>query len=165
MESLLALSASAREHYRPTTGEWLVTLPGFPRPTAIGASGRRPPRSAPRVTGPPWRTPILGWGPNRRRVHRGACGWLLQRCDRAPPPTTSGAFGRSAIVTSAFIADEILTGAGRTGKLGPAIAQFGVVPDLMTLGKGLGGGYAPVSGPGRARSVVDVLAKGSGGAA
>lgn len=43
-----------------------------------------------------------------------------------------------------FIADEVMTGFGRTGTMF-AVDQFDVVPDMMTLGKGLSGGYAPIS--------------------
>jgi len=42
------------------------------------------------------------------------------------------------------IADEILTGFGRSGTLW-ACDQFDVVPDIMTIGKGMGGGF-PLSG-------------------
>lgn len=42
------------------------------------------------------------------------------------------------------IADEVLTGVGRTGSFF-ASPKVGFKPDLITLGKGLGGGYAPVS--------------------
>jgi adenosylmethionine-8-amino-7-oxononanoate aminotransferase len=60
-----------------------------------------------------------------------------------------------------LIADEILTGAGRTGTWS-ALEPFGVVPDLMVMGKGLGGGYVPLSAVIAPRRLVDVLARGSG---
>ena len=49
-----------------------------------------------------------------------------------------------------FIADEVLTGVGRTGAF-LALEHFKdatgkpIVPDIITLGKGLNGGYAPLS--------------------
>ncbi len=43
-----------------------------------------------------------------------------------------------------LIADEILTGFGRTGTMW-ASEQFDLAPDIMTIGKGIGGGF-PLSG-------------------
>ncbi|GAA1325010.1 aminotransferase class III-fold pyridoxal phosphate-dependent enzyme [Leucobacter albus] len=43
-----------------------------------------------------------------------------------------------------FIADEVQTGLGRTGEIW-AVDSFGVVPDMLVTGKGLGGGLYPVS--------------------
>jgi 4-aminobutyrate aminotransferase/(S)-3-amino-2-methylpropionate transaminase len=43
-----------------------------------------------------------------------------------------------------LIADEILTGFGRTGTMW-ACEQFDLKPDIMTIGKGMGGGF-PLSG-------------------
>ena len=63
-----------------------------------------------------------------------------------------------------LIADEVLTGAGRTGTWS-ALEPYGVVPDIMTLGKGIAGGYVPLSAVVAPRRIVDVLARGLGRAA
>src|SRR4029079_2722408 len=43
-----------------------------------------------------------------------------------------------------FIADEVMKGLGRTGAWF-AMEHWGVEPDIMTLGKGLGAGYTPMA--------------------
>jgi taurine--2-oxoglutarate transaminase len=44
-----------------------------------------------------------------------------------------------------LIADEVMSGFGRTGKWF-AVDHFNTVPDMMTIGKGLAAGYAPLAG-------------------
>lgn len=60
-----------------------------------------------------------------------------------------------------FILDEVMSGMGRCGTL-HAWEQEGVVPDLQTIGKGLGGGYAPVSGVLIGDHIVQTMDKGTG---
>lgn len=61
-----------------------------------------------------------------------------------------------------FIADEIQSGLARTGYT-LAIEHDGVSPDLVTLGKALGGGIVPVSALVGRREVMDVLTPGTHG--
>lgn len=60
-----------------------------------------------------------------------------------------------------LILDEVMSGMGRCGTL-HAWEQEGVVPDLQTIGKGLGGGYAPVSGLLIGEKIVQTLDRGTG---
>ncbi|MEW2289158.1 aminotransferase class III-fold pyridoxal phosphate-dependent enzyme [Streptomyces sp. NPDC047841] len=60
-----------------------------------------------------------------------------------------------------LVFDEIVTGFGRTGN--PFAAQtFGVTPDLMCVGKGISGGYAPLAAVLFNDKVASVLSDGSG---
>ncbi len=60
-----------------------------------------------------------------------------------------------------LILDEVMCGMGRCGTI-HAWMEEGVVPDLQTIGKGLGGGYAAVAGMLLGHKVVNVLGKGTG---
>ncbi|AZO08351.1 MULTISPECIES: aspartate aminotransferase family protein [unclassified Mesorhizobium] len=60
-----------------------------------------------------------------------------------------------------LILDEVMCGMGRTGTL-HACEQDGVVPDLMTIAKGLGGGYQPIGAVLLSRKIFDAFANGSG---
>ncbi|GKT19779.1 aspartate aminotransferase family protein [Acidovorax sp. SUPP2522] len=60
-----------------------------------------------------------------------------------------------------LILDEVMCGMGRTGTL-HACEQEGVVPDLITVAKGLGGGYQPIGAVLAQVRVVDAMSRGSG---
>ncbi|GEO15229.1 aspartate aminotransferase family protein [Microvirga aerophila] len=60
-----------------------------------------------------------------------------------------------------LILDEVMCGMGRTGTL-HACEQDGVSPDIMTIAKGLGGGYQPVGAVLLGQHIFDAFAKGTG---
>ena len=60
-----------------------------------------------------------------------------------------------------LILDEVMCGMGRTGTL-HAVEQEGIAPDLMTVAKGLGGGYQPIGAVLLARRLFDAFAGGTG---
>ncbi|AVT09857.1 aspartate aminotransferase family protein [Paracidovorax avenae] len=60
-----------------------------------------------------------------------------------------------------LILDEVMCGMGRTGTL-YACEQEGVVPDLVTVAKGLGGGYQPVGAVLAQKRIVEAMSAGSG---
>jgi adenosylmethionine-8-amino-7-oxononanoate aminotransferase len=60
-----------------------------------------------------------------------------------------------------LILDEVMCGMGRTGTL-HACEQDGVAPDLMTIAKGLGGGYQPIGAVLLSDGIFDAFAGGSG---
>lgn len=56
-----------------------------------------------------------------------------------------------------LVADEVMTGFGRTGRRF-ALEHFGVVPDVLVGGKGLSGGYAPIGGVYVRQEVIEPIA-------
>ena len=63
-----------------------------------------------------------------------------------------------------FVADEVITGFGRTGPLF-ACEDEDIVPDLMTVAKGLTSGYVPMGAVLMSQKVYAVIADGAGAAA
>lgn len=60
-----------------------------------------------------------------------------------------------------LILDEVMCGMGRTGALHACEAE-GIAPDLMTIAKGLGGGYQPIGAVLINQKIFDAIANGSG---
>jgi adenosylmethionine-8-amino-7-oxononanoate aminotransferase len=60
-----------------------------------------------------------------------------------------------------LILDEVMCGMGRTGSLF-ACEEDGVAPDVVTIAKGLGGGYQPIGAALCSRRIYDAIVAGSG---
>ncbi|QDO96267.1 aspartate aminotransferase family protein [Ferrovibrio terrae] len=60
-----------------------------------------------------------------------------------------------------LILDEVMCGMGRTGTL-HAVEQEGISPDIMTIAKGLGGGYQPIGAILLGQHIFDSFKNGSG---
>ena len=60
-----------------------------------------------------------------------------------------------------LIADEVMTGIGRTG-CNFAVDHWSVQPDILVTAKGLSSGYAPLGAVIANRKIVDAIASGSG---
>jgi adenosylmethionine-8-amino-7-oxononanoate aminotransferase len=165
--TLLALSASARPHYRAVYAPWLldVEMIAAPYPYRAGPQGE----AAPAMTGEALEQAILRVGAQRVAAFIAEPIGGSSTGASVPPP---GHYARVREICDRhgvlFIADEVLTGAGRTGRFF-ALEHFRlpggepVVPDIITLGKGINGGYAPLSAMLAKRSIVDVLARGKFG--
>jgi adenosylmethionine-8-amino-7-oxononanoate aminotransferase len=60
-----------------------------------------------------------------------------------------------------LIADEVMTGMGRTGR-NFAVEHDHLAPDILVTAKGLSSGYAPLGAVIASKKVIDVIAAGSG---
>ena len=159
--TLLALSAGARQLYRANWAEWLTDIRRIPAPYAYrcdchGAD------DCPACSGSALEAAIIDEGPDR------VAAFILEPIGgsstgaNVPRPnylrTVRQICERYDVL---MIADEVLCGSGRTGTW-TAIESFGVVPDILTLGKGIAGGYAPVSAVLTRDTVIEPIAQGSG---
>ncbi len=60
-----------------------------------------------------------------------------------------------------LVADEVMCGMGRTGYMF-ASREDGIAPDIITIGKGLGGGFMPIGGMLVSERIFQAIAGGSG---
>jgi len=159
--TLLALSASAREHYKAAYAGWLVPVAMIPAPYPYRCSCQGAP-DCPACSGSALEAAILKEGADSvaafiaEPVGGSSTGASVPRPDY---------YRRVRDICDAhgvlFVADEVLCGAGRTGRW-TAIERYGVVPDIMTLGKGLSGGYVPLSAVAASEKVYGAIKDGSG---
>ena len=160
--TLLALSASAREHYKTYFRDWLVDVVRVPAPYAYRCECRGAAPLCPSCSGEAVEAAIVraGAGTVAAVIAEPFGGSSSGASVPAPEywRRVRAACDRHRVL---LVADEVLTGAGRTGTWS-ALEPYGIVPDIMTLGKGIAGGYAPLSAVVAPRRMVDVLARGSG---
>ncbi|MFB9224523.1 aspartate aminotransferase family protein [Paracoccus cavernae] len=80
-------------------------------------------------------------------------------------PAVAGYFKQIRAVCDKYgvllILDEVMCGMGRTGSIF-AFEQEGIVPDIVTIAKGLGGGYQPVGALLLSTKIYDAFRNGSG---
>jgi adenosylmethionine-8-amino-7-oxononanoate aminotransferase len=80
-------------------------------------------------------------------------------------PAVPGYFRRVRDICDRYgillILDEVMCGMGRTGTL-YAYEQEGIVPDMMVVAKGLGGGYQPIGAVLVSKKIFDAVREGSG---
>ena len=160
--TLLALSASARPHYSALFGEWLVSVVRAPAPYAYRCQCRGVPPFCPACSGDAVEEAILRAGPGSVAALIGEPIGGSSTGGSVPQP---GYWRRVREICDRhevlLVADEVLTGAGRTGTWS-ALEPYDVVPDIMTLGKGIAGGYVPLSAVVTSPRIREPLARGSG---
>ena len=160
--TLLALSASSRELYRAVYREWLVQIVRVPAPYPYHCECHGQSSQCPVCNGDAIEAAILREGPDSIAALIAEPVGGSSTGVSVPAPDywrrVRAICDRHGIL---LVADEVLTGAGRTGTWS-ALEQYGVVPDLMILGKGISGGYAALSAVVAPRRIVEALARGTG---
>lgn len=153
-----ALSLSARPAYRVAYGPMLATIPTVKAPTAF------------KLSPTPTRAELAAdlEAVIAREGAENIAAFIAEPVmgssgGAAVPPT--GHFDDVRRLCDAhgilFIADEVMCGAGRTGNFF-ASATVGAAPDVIVMGKGLGGGVAPVSAVLVREPLMDEVRAGSG---
>jgi adenosylmethionine-8-amino-7-oxononanoate aminotransferase len=161
--TLLALSASARPHYAAAFRDWLVEVVRVPAPYPYRCACRGTPPLCPSCSGDALEAAIVAAGPDSVAAFIAEPVGGSSTGASVPP---AGYWRRVRQICDRhevlWIADEVLTGAGRTGTWS-ALEPYGAVPDIVTLGKGIAGGYVPLSAVVAPRRLVEPLAAGSRG--
>ena len=160
--TMLALSASGRPHYKKYYGPWLTDITVIPATYEYRSPLKDYEKEGAEYYAKFLEDAILKEGPENvaafivEPIIGSAAGGAL------PPP---GYFQKVQEICKRhevmIVADEILCGAGRTGKFF-ASDHYGLKPDLLLLGKGIGGGYVPVSAVLTKDEHVQEMKKGTG---
>ncbi|MDQ6780846.1 MAG: aspartate aminotransferase family protein [Candidatus Eremiobacteraeota bacterium] len=161
--TLLALSASAREHYRAVFEPWLLDVRMIPAPYPYRDDSGG---ASPAMTGDALEAAIVEHG-----AHNVAA-FIAEPIGGSSTGASVPAAGYYARIREIcdrhgvlFIADEVLTGVGRTGRFFGLEhyhdrAGGSITPDIITLGKGLNGGYVALSALLASKKVFATIAGG-----
>jgi len=154
--TLAALSLSGREAYRQIFGPLLTDFPRIPAPDSYRDPG------GPGSTGEALEAAILAAGAETVSAFLAEPIGGSSSGAMVPPedywPRVVEVCRRHDVL---LIADEVMCGMGRTGRW-TAGEHFGLVPDILVLGKGLNAGAVPLSALVARRPIVETLAAGSG---
>ena len=160
--TLLALSASSRAQYQSPYREWLVDVVRAPAFYPYRCKCRGVPPLCRACTGDAIEDAIVREGADSIAA---LVAEPVGGSSSGVSVPGQGYWRRVREICSRhdvlLIADEILTGAGRTGTWS-ACESYGIVPDIMVLGKGIAGGYVPLSAVVAPERLIDVIAKRSG---
>jgi adenosylmethionine-8-amino-7-oxononanoate aminotransferase len=160
--TLLALSASSREPYRTVYREWVTEVIRVPAPYPYRCGCHGTPPLCSTCNGDAIEAAIVREGADTVAALIGEPVGGSSTGASVPPADywqrVRSLCDRYEIL---LVADEVLTGAGRTGTWS-ALEPYKVVPDIMIVGKGIAGGYVPLSAVVASRRMVEVLARTSG---
>jgi len=160
--TLLALSASGRPGYRKLLQDWLVPVCSVPAPYAYRCACRGEREDCPACSGTALEEVLLQEGPET------VAAFIAEPVGGASTGASVPRAGYWKKIREIcdrhdvlFIADEVMVGAGRTGTWS-ALEPYAVTPDFQIFGKGIAGGYAPLSAMVTSRRILDVIAEKSG---
>lgn len=159
----LAVRATGRARFVSTTGSFHGRTLG-----ALGVIGQEKHREPyRRILQEPVVVPFGDADAARAAIDEDTAAFIVEPVQgeggvKVPPPGYLAAVrARCAEVGALLILDEVQTGIGRTGRM-LALEHEGVAPDVLTLGKGLGGGF-PVAAFVCSEDVADTVQKGDHG--
>jgi hypothetical protein len=160
--TMLALAASGRPRYKAYFRDWLTPVPRVAAPYPYRCACRGAAPLCPACTGDALEQVLLEEDPETVAAFIAEPVGGSSTGASVPPPEYWPRIRKLCDQYGVlWIADEILAGAGRTGVWSP-LERYGVSPDLMVMGKGITGGYAPLGVVLAPRRLVDRIAQGSG---
>jgi len=157
--TLAALSLGARESYRKYFGDWMQSPPRIAGPTCYRCPLEKTYPSCKVACADELDRAIDALGEENVAAFLAEPVFGASGAAAVPPPEywpkIREICNRRSIL---WIADEVLSGMGRTGRWF-AVDHYGVSPDVLAAGKGISGGYAPLSAVLARGEIVETIAR------